>query len=162
MPSPTATTTILHRQIIQTYQLLVLAQTNAVLLDETARRYESGMLEDAGLMQALIALNAAMMTLDGVALEISIPALLATDLREALMLSMTCDRILDGWLRGELDAAGVMEEMQSVLSRFEAVVLGAEQGLVSGYDFDQAHLSRIRGTTLEMMMQQVLAMQAET
>jgi hypothetical protein len=148
-------------QIIQGYQLLVLAQANAILLDETAQRCESGLLGDAHLMNALIALNATMMTLDDVALEISTPALLAPELRDAMLLSAASQVLVDKWLHGEIDAARVKEEMVTILEGFEAVILAAEQGLTSGYSFDQAHLSHIQRSTLEMLMHQLFAIRAE-
>ncbi len=148
-------------QIIQGYQLLVLAQANAILLDETAQRWESGLLGDVHLMSALIALNATMMTLDDVALDISTPALLAPELRDAMLLSAATNAVVERWLRGEIDAAGVKEEMVTILEGFEAVVLAAEQGLTSGYSFDQAHLSHIQSSTLEMLMHQLFAIQIE-
>lgn len=162
IPPPTATTDILHTQIIQAYQLVVLAQANAVLLVETAQRYVSGLLEDAQLMSALIALNATMMTLDEVALEISTPAILAPEMRDAMLLSMASKTVVERWLRGELDAARVIVEMRSILESFDTVVLDAERGLSSGYSFDLALLRSIRNSTLDMLMQQILAVQAGT
>lgn len=142
--TPAALAAASEKQALDTYQVLIMMQASASLLDETARRVASGELQSSDGLATVMVLGTLSTAVDGIVAQ-HVPApILASTWKAAVPLHDQTRGLITGWMGGAIAPDRVVTEIAAPLAAFERVHFAAEELLRVTYGLDAAELQRLR------------------
>ncbi|MBK9711097.1 MAG: hypothetical protein IPO81_07115 [Kouleothrix sp.] len=135
------------------YAALVLLKGAAVMLEETARQYQSGQLQGAEGAGRLIGIGAILSSADQqLGQDAPAPGLQqAWDAGRGV--APLLRDVLTRWLSNQISAANVPGALQPAQERIDSLLADAERSLAEQYGIDGAELARIREGAIAKLRQ---------
>jgi hypothetical protein len=143
-PTRTPLSSASLEQIEETYKALVLVQATAEVLNETAKRVQSGELEGFESFGALIAVGAVAAAVTEFLPQVSPPDYLVSEVRAARSLNDDVRTLLGRWFDREINSATVLEEMVPLLTEVDSIIQGAEEKLAREAGLSAQSLTQAR------------------
>jgi hypothetical protein len=155
IPSPSATNTIMPSEIaeaaLHSYIVILSIQINAELVDEVARRIQSGELTGYDRYGAMLAVSALIEEVHRLFPEVAAPDPLSEPWNTMLDVHERTREIIRAWFNDEINTGEVLQTIAPIIDEADNVLLETQQIMSDTFEFEPAALTRERSRILDSL-----------